>query len=413
MIHKFQSWIDKKQFCPTIEGIENEDLENLANKLKGDSEKETLTNILEWQDRNIQYWNERGILEIPLLLLTPIYFILCVVVATLLSIAIYLIILPFLGIACSINVGLLIFVIFLAWLILQGTITKLIFALLFFYPVYGIMRLFIVNLPSNSDIIDIGLIITSFNGVLFGASLFTLIYVTFSYLPLFRGDPIITKTLKLLDILNDTFKLSLSVDKILNYKLAICRDYAKFTASLLFRLYPNIAVYFITIPRHVAAAIKISDTCYVLDQHLPIMTLDRWLIKRNQEKAVIYKSKVLKDSKGEPISVDFNEHEKITRKLKPEHPEKFDEKLTKEIGDLLGIKQISHKNKPDFEIFIKDYAVYYEDNDIVKHSLSRAIKNKLENDFCGNVDKISKIEINQYENKKDLNLSVYFKNNIA
>lgn len=59
MIRKFKSWMDKKQFCPTVEDIENKELGKLAKRLKGDSDKETLTNILEWQDRNIIGWSNR------------------------------------------------------------------------------------------------------------------------------------------------------------------------------------------------------------------------------------------------------------------------------------------------------------------------------------------------------------------
>ena len=52
----------KNQFLPSLEDIENEDLKKLANMVKGDSNKETLTNILEWQHNNLLYWMERGIL---------------------------------------------------------------------------------------------------------------------------------------------------------------------------------------------------------------------------------------------------------------------------------------------------------------------------------------------------------------
>lgn len=62
-----------KQFLPTLENIENEDLKELANKLNGDSNKETLTNILEWQERNVLGWSDRmymfSILYILLVLL--------------------------------------------------------------------------------------------------------------------------------------------------------------------------------------------------------------------------------------------------------------------------------------------------------------------------------------------------------
>ncbi len=48
-----------KLFVPAPDDIENVKLEGLTEQLKGDSEKETLTNILEWQDKNIMFWWER------------------------------------------------------------------------------------------------------------------------------------------------------------------------------------------------------------------------------------------------------------------------------------------------------------------------------------------------------------------
>jgi predicted transglutaminase-like protease len=48
-----------KGYCPTTKEIENSAIKELANRLKAASEKETLTNILEWQDRNIVSWPER------------------------------------------------------------------------------------------------------------------------------------------------------------------------------------------------------------------------------------------------------------------------------------------------------------------------------------------------------------------
>jgi len=72
---------------------------------------------------------------------------------------------------------------------------------------------------------------------------------------------------------------------------------------------------------------------------------------------------------------------------------------------MLKIKQISQKERLDFETSLKNYVIYYEEDDITKHSLMRAIKNKLESELCSNMDKISRIEINQ--EKSDLILKVY------
>ena len=51
----------KKQFLPSSRELENKDIAELLERLKGVSEKETLSNLLEWQERNLDYWNERGI----------------------------------------------------------------------------------------------------------------------------------------------------------------------------------------------------------------------------------------------------------------------------------------------------------------------------------------------------------------
>ena len=50
-----------KQFVPANKDLDNDELNKLSNRLKADSENKTLVNILEWQDRNIKYWDERGI----------------------------------------------------------------------------------------------------------------------------------------------------------------------------------------------------------------------------------------------------------------------------------------------------------------------------------------------------------------
>lgn len=401
-------YLDKKQFNPTLDDIENEDLKELANKLKGDSTKETATNILEWQHKNISYWMERGILEIPLLLLTTIFF--CVFVDTILSITIYLILLPLLGAAWSISVGLLIFATFLIWIIFQGNMKKLLTILLLFYPVYGLAKLVIINSPSKSATIGTGLTIASLNGVLFGASLFTLIYITLSYLRRFRGHSIKVKFSKLLSIACDSFKFSLPVGKVIDYRLAICRDFAKLTAALFFN-YPDSKVYFFTIPSHVATAVKINneDEYYIFDKRLPVLTKDGWLKKWNVKEANVYSSKLVRNSEDEIVDINFKNHEKV---YISDFSGKGDSivntsELADKVSKLLGINQISQKDKPDFKIPIKDYADYYEDNDIVKHSLIRGIKNELENELCGNTDKILKIEINQHRNKKDLVISVY------
>lgn len=385
----------KKQFLPSSRDIENEELKGLANILKGDSDKEKLTNILEWEDRNLPYWKERGILELPWVFLKLIYLFICILIAALISLGIYFIILPFLGTGLPVYFGLLVFLIFLIWFIKQDTLSIAINAVLLSYPIYEAVRLFLMSSPSNGSMIDLGLMVASINGVLFGASLFTLVYIASSYLPLFRGDSAWTKFSKILMIMSDTFKFDLSVEKVLNHKFAICRDYAKLTASLLFRLYPDIKVYFFIIPQHVAAAIKIENEYFILDQKLPVLKMDGWLKRWGRNDACVYASELGLDSKGKLIDISFKKHEKVYLSDFTVMDVNTDE-LTEKVSKILGISQISKKEKSDFKTLrLKNYAIYDEDNDIVKHSLIRAIKNKLENEFCGNINKITKIKIIQ------------------
>lgn len=54
-------------YCPSLADRENSRIKELANRLKADSKKETLTNILEWQNNNLVFWFEREPLSLILL----------------------------------------------------------------------------------------------------------------------------------------------------------------------------------------------------------------------------------------------------------------------------------------------------------------------------------------------------------
>ena len=137
-------------------------------------------------------------------------------------------------------------------------------------------------------------------------------------------------------MINDTFQLSLPTKKILEYKLAICRDYAKLTASLLLNVYPDSEIYFFTIPRHVAAGIKINNKIYILDQHLPVLTIEKWLMTWNKKKANILVGRLI-SSERDKIKIKKSEPVKLSLwKI----PEVNVEKLTDEIVRYLKLKQI-------------------------------------------------------------------------
>ena len=383
----------KKQFIPTSDDIENGDLNQLANRLKGDSDKKTVTNILEWQHKNMSYWNERELIGL-------VYFI-CIIVLTLISIVIFA---SVLGTGMSIVVYIIVAVLILfllVWAISQGTLIHLMLPLIL-YPIYIIIKILTHDSSSNNAF---EFIITSFGGVLFGASLFSLIYITLNYLSIFRRDPINTRRSKLLSIIKYTFGFSLPMEQIIYYKLAICKDYAKLTAALLYNCSDS-NVYFFTIKSHVATAVIIENEYYILDQKLPVLTKDGWFKKCGVKNANVYASKLERNSNCEITGVSFEKVPISDFPVKDANAINTAE-LTDNVSKLLGINQNSQKDISDFDFTLENYAVYYENNEIVKYSLTRAIKNKLENEFCGNIDKVSKIEISQSENDKDLNLSVY------
>ncbi len=320
-----------KSFVPTPDDIENVKLEGLKEKLKGDSEKETLTNILDWQVRNIKFWWERY----PL---APILFIvfICFIVSFLLA----YIIKPFV----------LIYV-----------------------------------------------------GCLGAIALIILVYLPSRYSSFLSEMPLCEKICKFLNLVINSFR-SLPIDKILEDKLAVCRDYAKLTASLLFKIYPESELYFFKTGSHRAVGIEINNKIYVLDQCLPILTTDNWL--KENKGAKVYTSKLKRDSGGKTTEVTFDERKPIPENSNGYLPYINTEKLTAEIAEILEIKQISYGHKIELKPLYK-YAIYYDNDEIIKYSLIRAIKNKLENEFCGNMDKISKVNINQSQNKRDLIVTVW------
>lgn len=365
--------LTKYQFLPDLKDIKNKELRKLAKRLKNKSKKETLTNIVDWQERNIRGWTDRVYLFL-------IFYAYIFAFFTYLSLVF--------------NVSWIFVLILLFIAIINMTILVSVFIPLLTYFVFLFLLLIKIS-PESTTKVTPTLTLSAF---ILGGLTAMMIYLIMKYNH-FR----LTKDSKTSKILFDIFHITLPVEKILNYRLAICRDYAKLTASLLFNMYPDSELYFITILGHVATGMKIKNKTYVLDQRLPILSMDNWLIKWNKE-ANIYKLKIDEKSKRKPLDAVFDRHEQIPKKTNELTPKINTEKLTEETAKILGIKQSSHKNKSDFEISLSDYAIYYEDDEITKYSLIRAIKNRLENELCGNMNKISKINISQ--NKRDLTVSV-------
>lgn len=362
----------QNQYLPNIRDIKNLDVEILSKRLKADSHKKTLTNILEWQERNIQQWVDRWYMFIILYLLLvgsfyllPIswsykYIVICIfVILALINITQFL----------SYFIPLLSYIIALSvWAISINPNFENIFPLIQIIPL----------------------------SVLFGGILFLFMYLILKYRGLKSRYPDFK--------LEDTFKISLSIERILLYKLAICRDYAKLTAILLKKMYPDNKIYFFIIPHHVAAGIRIDNELYVLDQRLPVSTSKKWLEfwKNRFNKKKIQPTlleMIIKEDAVKLKDVEFpktNENEKSKLDVV---------KFTEDAAQILEIEQYSRKKIPDLTTRFKNFSLLLEDDEISKYSLVIAVKNKLFDEFCGNSDKIKKINIKR--DKEDLVLDAF------
>ena len=407
LVHHFLS------FLPSREDIENDMIKELSRRLKGGSHKETLTNILEWQERNIHYWDEREYMFIFL--------------GILLSLSLFLSVLsiqPFLGHFMPIMT---IISAYAFYLMLSNLGTMIIFTLLLaieaiFLLSFLISHAHIMNIKFNliigplSFIMDIPVIIIIGSlTFLFGCVISLSLYTWFKYRYLKAHHPKFK--------LSDTFRSSLSIQKILQYNLAICRDYAKLSATLLLNYFPENKVHFVSIPWHVAAAVKIKNRLYVLDQKLPVLTLERWLNiwseKTSKEIHTKIFSWLLRVFKGGEVKISkivFDKKvslkEVCRKKLESATIPDVDTKyLTSELQRILKVRSSENKNENNKTETIKKpvrlFALKYEDDEIVKYSLVRALRNKVETDFCGCLDKISKVEVMQKE--KNLVLKIYYK----
>ena len=381
----FLKQLSYSQFLPSKEDIECEETKELSKQLMGDSYKETLTNIVEWQEKNIQYWHERAEMFILLFMLSAVAF--------------FFVPLPQ-------HLWIVPLIIILFWLFFGDFMTFFIGVLLLISEVIVAILVFVYVANTSIIIMIVGL------SIIFGSIFSLLLYGMLKYRYLKASLPEFKFA--------DTFKSSLPIRKILLYRLAICRDYAKLTATLLINSYGfRNNIYFITIPQHVATAIEIKNKLYVLDQSLPVMTFNKWINYWSEKLSGSFLSKVYSSIHRILVGGDVHLYKLIVengaikvrkicrRKLvKVRDVRQVDvDILTKKVACNLGISQISNKSKPDVEINLRYFAIRYDRDEIVEFSLLRAIKNKLDYELCGNLGKVTKIEVTQ--NESNLTLAVY------
>jgi len=161
-------------------------------------------------------------------------------------------------------------------------------------------------------------------------------------------------------------------------------------------LFPNTKLYFVTRPKHIAAAIEVNNKIYVLDQRLPIQKITTWVKIQlyrcdSLEKYAIYK--IIRKENGFDLQKEKIEKYIDKNLLNEEYTKPNWDNIVEEIYTAIDDK------KPNFEFKLKNCAIWYDINDaIIKESLYRCIKNILRKEFCGNYSKIKNIELKQKGN---------------
>ena len=303
--------------CIKLTKKDIEDTKELAERLKGGTKIDTVINILEWQDQNINYWHERYKISIITLIEVILAFL-------------------------------------LIYFIIQNINKPLEYILL-----SGIIGAIIGNI--------------------------TYIYLKYSHLTKKKG--FMSNLSEILTMIWKTFGINITIFDILNYRLAICRDYAKLTSAILHNL--NIEHYFVFINRHVAVAVKVKDTYYVIDQKFPLWDINTW-IKKHRNPKIYTPNK--DNSKLSPVNVEVYElKNKIT-----------DDVLKKIEVDVKNELRIDRKKEGTIKKShsIKLYRISKGDgyDNVIHHSLVRYIVNEIKNEFLTNYKNISSIKLKFDEN---------------
>jgi hypothetical protein len=99
--------------------------------------------------------------------------------------------------------------------------------------------------------------------------------------------------------------LPIPVNKILDYKLAICTEFAKLTSSVLYQLYSDCDVFLFFTSEHVAAGLLADNDFLIIDQEC-LFNLENW-IQEQQKKGHCYVSVYFLNNKDEEIKLVFQQ----------------------------------------------------------------------------------------------------------
>jgi predicted transglutaminase-like protease len=315
--YKFACWLG---YCPTKKEIENSEIKDLANRLKSKSVKETLTNILDWEGKNIEFWTERH----------PIVSI---------------------------------FTHFITWITIS--------------PLFVLAGL-IVALSLIFGLFDITALVTWFTALWITILITGICLILIIITQIIHSNRKISRFKGLVNVLSN----SMSIHFLLENKLGICRDYAKLTACLLVNIYPTAEIYFAHAPNHVATGMLVDNRLYMLDQRLPILTINKWdkyrnlkgkLSKLERNKIRLVDSKILfSQTKDEPLDT---------------------QKLAITVTRFLNLKeQTGTDSNFNVKVKLRKGAMLYQDDEMVNYSLARWLRAKITMELI-DLNPITKIEV--------------------
>lgn len=370
----------KSQFLPKNSELSSEEIKKLVKILNTGDPKETLIRVLEWQNKNITYWDERNYMFILLNFLIFVSLIPIFIILNSFDIVGFLLLFSLWFVCLIINIY---FLLPTALLLNSSLILLISYSLLKFGNMantYSILALIITLICLSISM---------------GGLIAIIIYLSSKYKNIKSRIPEFK--------MSDTFFMSLPVSKILNYRLAICKDYAKLTSALLANLFPDSKIYFLMIPRHVAAGIELNSGFYVLDQKLPITSLNRWIEFWTER----FKKRSLSVTVCEFIRNYKKTNIRIVGKKssrKPDYPLVDTKNLEKKLVSAICLKKYKIEGKADIEIPLKLVALKYEKDEIIEDSFVRYMLLELDREVC-DIKRILAVQVVQ--EGKDLMLRVW------
>lgn len=304
-------------YIPSAEDINAS--ESLGKRLKGQSDEETLTNILEWQHTNIRFWGLRGNQVLQIAFISLIFSLVFIITISLR------------------------WLFYMSW---KGIILNLYLPVL----ILAVLALAMVYLYLEEEL---------------------------------RKDFSLKCGLESLVVPFYAFKPNLNFEQISRYKFGVCRDYAKLTACLLLNSFKgqDPEIYFVPARDHVATGIKLENNIHMLDQRLPIFTIRGWIAFWKPSKRVLatgkklYKGKLYSFDERE-IAVWLKSDDEFTKRSSADK-EKMALMLDKKLQSLM---KFGGQKVKEYDVLpLKGWAKYYENDHVVDYSIARLLEHMIYN----------------------------------